>query len=267
MKSLWSCLKLLLICLVELGFKFESSLPQGQVFGKSLCYHSFDCSANWRVKDSKLNCFSSLSKMHSLSYHILDCIQQKKTKFTMEQPYMLPILYCQYHACQCPGDLRSHGINRHSIDQISRNIPSPASKELTLLRHGWHLSWQISKISNITNLNSDMIMISCLTLSNFRPTSQMLKECSSGRVQANPKISEFRGMHQYKQSMAICLSGLPQHKTVVALMLVNRRYPIWWETSGSILAPIIACCLTAPNHLPEPMLTSHKWGSMAFTWE
>ena len=28
-------------------------------------------------------------------YHILDFVQQKKTKFTMEQPYMLPILYCQ----------------------------------------------------------------------------------------------------------------------------------------------------------------------------
>ena len=27
-----------------------------------------------------------------MSYHILDFVQQKKTKFTMQQPYMLPIL-------------------------------------------------------------------------------------------------------------------------------------------------------------------------------
>ena len=51
-KSLWSYLKLLLICLLELGFGFDQSLPRGQPVGKSLYYRSFDRSANWRVKDS-----------------------------------------------------------------------------------------------------------------------------------------------------------------------------------------------------------------------
>ena len=51
-KSLWSYLKLLLICLLELRFGFDQSLPRGQPVGKSPYYRSFDRSANWRVKDS-----------------------------------------------------------------------------------------------------------------------------------------------------------------------------------------------------------------------
>ena len=54
----------------------------------------------------------------------------------MEQPYTLPILYFQYCACWCPGDFRSQGISRNSIDQISQNIPSLASDELI---HLWVL--------------------------------------------------------------------------------------------------------------------------------
>ena len=51
----------------------------------------------------------------------------------MEEPYILPILYCQYHACWYPGDLRSQGISRHGIDQISQNIASLAPEELSIL--------------------------------------------------------------------------------------------------------------------------------------
>ena len=51
-------------------------------------------------------------------------------KFTMEQHYMLPVLYCQYHAYWS-----RQGISRHGIDQISQNIPSLASEELT------HCDW------------------------------------------------------------------------------------------------------------------------------
>ena len=53
-----------------------------------------------------------------------------KTKFSMEQPYMLPILYCQNHGCWCPGDLSRQGISRHGMDQIIQNIPSLALEEL-----------------------------------------------------------------------------------------------------------------------------------------
>ena len=52
MKSLWSNLKLLLICLLQLGFGFDQSSPRGKPVGKSPYYRSFDRSANWRVKDS-----------------------------------------------------------------------------------------------------------------------------------------------------------------------------------------------------------------------
>ena len=65
-----------------------------------------------------------------ISIHIFEFVQQVKTKCTMQQPYMLPILYSQYHACWCPGDLRSQGISGHDIDHIRRNIPSLAIEEL-----------------------------------------------------------------------------------------------------------------------------------------
>ena len=45
-KSLWSYLKLLIICILELGFGFDHSLPRGKSVGKSPYYRSFDCSAN-----------------------------------------------------------------------------------------------------------------------------------------------------------------------------------------------------------------------------
>ena len=77
-----------------------------------------------------LNCFEDYKICIHISYHILDFIQQKKIKVTMEQPYVLPILYCQCHACWCTGDFRSQCINRHGIDLQSRNIPSLASEEL-----------------------------------------------------------------------------------------------------------------------------------------
>ena len=85
-----------------------------------------------------LDCFEDYKRCIHLSYHILDFVQQKKTKFTMEQPYMLYILQCQYHACWCPGDLRSQGTSRHGIDQISQSIPSLAPEELTCVSQ-WYV--------------------------------------------------------------------------------------------------------------------------------
>ena len=46
---------------------------------------------------------------------------------------MLSVVHSQYHGCWCPGDFRSQGISRHGIDPLSRNIPSPASEELTTI--------------------------------------------------------------------------------------------------------------------------------------
>ena len=79
-----------------------------------------------------LNCFKDYRRCIPVYHHILDFVQQKKIRFTMEQPHMLPILYCQYHACWCPGDVRSQGISRHGIDQISQNILSAALEELIM---------------------------------------------------------------------------------------------------------------------------------------
>ena len=41
-------------------------------------------------------------------------------RFTIEQLYMLPILYCQYHSYWCPGSLSRQGISRHGIDPNTR---------------------------------------------------------------------------------------------------------------------------------------------------
>ena len=44
-----------------------------------------------------LNCFKDYKRCIHISNHILDFVQQKKTGFPMQQPYILPILYSQYH--------------------------------------------------------------------------------------------------------------------------------------------------------------------------
>ena len=46
----------------------------------------------------------------------------------MEQPYMLPIPYCQYHVCWCPGNLKSQAINRTDNDQFTQSNPRSACK-------------------------------------------------------------------------------------------------------------------------------------------
>ena len=53
-------------------------------------------------------------------------------KSSLEQQYMLFVQHSQYRDCWCSGDFRSQGISRHGIYQISWNIPSPASEELSL---------------------------------------------------------------------------------------------------------------------------------------
>ena len=91
------------------------------------------------------NCSKDYKRSIYIPYHILDLVQQKKTKYSMEQPYMLPFLYCQYHACRCPGDLRSQRISRRGIDQISQNILALASEELTMTFICWSLSFFVDK--------------------------------------------------------------------------------------------------------------------------
>ena len=65
-------------------------------------------------------------------HHIFDFVQQRKTRFTIEQPYMLPILYFQCHSCWCPGDLRSQPRTSEGmvLTPQSQNVPSPVSEEL-----------------------------------------------------------------------------------------------------------------------------------------
>ena len=71
-----------------------------------------------------LNSFKGLSKCIYISDHILDFVQQEITKFTMAQPYILLILYWEYHACWCFDDFRSQSLDRHGIDPLK--IPSAA---------------------------------------------------------------------------------------------------------------------------------------------
>ena len=59
---------------------------------------------------------------------------KRRTKFTTEQPYTLPILHCQYHVCWCPGDLRKQSTAGMIFTKKSRNILSLASEEWTVLR-------------------------------------------------------------------------------------------------------------------------------------
>ena len=85
---------------------------------------------NPRITLNMQNCFKDYKRCIHILHHILDFIQQKKIKLTVEQPYMLSFLLCQYHACWCPGDLSRQGISRHGICQITQNISSLTSEEL-----------------------------------------------------------------------------------------------------------------------------------------
>ena len=50
-----------------------------------------------------LHCIKDYKKCIHISYQSLDLVQKKKTKVTMDQPYMLLTIYCQYHVCWCHG--------------------------------------------------------------------------------------------------------------------------------------------------------------------
>ena len=54
----------------------------------------------------KVSCFDDYELCIHSSCHNLGFVQQKKTKFTMEQPDMLPILYSKLCAYWCSGDTR-----------------------------------------------------------------------------------------------------------------------------------------------------------------
>ena len=68
---------------------------------------------------------------HYISY--LGFCSPEEDNWAMEQPDLLPILYCQYHAYWCSDDFMSHGISRHGIDLQSQNIPSPAPEQLIFI--------------------------------------------------------------------------------------------------------------------------------------
>ena len=53
-------------------------------------------------------------------------------KLTLEQQYVLSVLHCQYHACWCSGDFGASASAGMVLTSQSRNIKSPASKELSL---------------------------------------------------------------------------------------------------------------------------------------
>ena len=59
-----------------------------------------------------LICFKYHKRCIHISYHILDFVQQKKTKFTMAELHMLPIIYWQYHAYLCYGAQSRQSISR-----------------------------------------------------------------------------------------------------------------------------------------------------------
>ena len=44
------------------------------------------------------------------------------------------------------------------------------------------------------------------------------------------------------------------HRQRLAILVINSLWPgdaIWWYLSGSTLAQVMACCLTAPSHYPN----------------
>ena len=79
-----------------LGANLESALILWLKNGRS-CYLLLHDVLNDRLVLLTLNmlsCFEDYKKCIHILYHIYGFIQQKETKFTMEQPYLLPILHC-----------------------------------------------------------------------------------------------------------------------------------------------------------------------------
>ena len=57
------------------------------------------------------------------------------------------------------------------------------------------------------------------------------------------------------------------YSTYLACFMLNSLWPsdaIWRQRSGSTLAQAMACCLTAPSHYLNQMLTDHQWSPMTF---
>ena len=82
-------------------------------------YMSFPVYSVFILKSWLLTCRIFLTIIrYSSTFSIISWIfiKQNKTKLIMEQTCTLPILYCQYHACWCPGELSHQGISRHDID-------------------------------------------------------------------------------------------------------------------------------------------------------
>ena len=90
-----------------------------------------------RIKYQLLSCYIVQKFLKNvLTFHMISWIlfiRRRPNSQSREQPYMLLILYCQYHAWWCPGSLGRQGISRHGIDEISWNIPSLASEEFICL--------------------------------------------------------------------------------------------------------------------------------------
>ena len=143
-----------------------------------------------------LKCFKHYKSYIHIAYYILDIVQQNKSKFTMEQPYILSILYCQYHACWCPGDLQSQGISRRGDNQIRWNIPSLAWEEfLTLVCRTW--SW---------------VSVSCLYSSRVHcpllPLSQLCRHqpqqcCYCWQTVAVPSAANKQGSSSHAETRKI----------------------------------------------------------------
>ena len=71
------------------------------------CWICFDC-----LKDHQ--------RCIHISNHILHFVQQKKTKFILQQHNMLPTICCQYHACWCPGSMYVPNTHEYSVSGISK---------------------------------------------------------------------------------------------------------------------------------------------------
>ena len=67
-------------------------------------------------------------------------------------------------------------------------------------------------------------------------------------------------------AMSFLLQANPRGISNKSLWSIYRLWSsdaIWWHRSGSTVVQVMACCLKL---LPEPILTNHHWGLVAFTW-
>ena len=171
-KYLWSYLKLLLICLLELGFRFDYSLSRGKPVGKSPYYHSFNHSANWRMKENflwSMDCSKMSRRLSQGTYHYIMYTEYRSNILFNNECIQCGVIECNV-LCQVSLAINTVLVFHKNIDPPFAVVVFPeafvAPEWIWAFQHNTILSgcfcpWTFSLNIGLKMLHVDSLM-SCL---------------------------------------------------------------------------------------------------------